>query len=703
MSKKKASEQEKPPYDVLLSKSVLKNLMDYKEALINGSESPGPNLKIQLEKRLKGQDLSTITTEKFIEAMLSTKDIKAFAETEDLSASGNWNKKEVEILGGINIAINDLTIYGNGARNGEAISSTADVRKTHDKSFKGNILITQGALLENISLRGEKTPDYNRVVKRDEKGEIIKDENGKATIDQEKYNALVEERMLPLLSHANETAKQKGKNKRALITMPGIGCGQFAGEFQEEMPGHLDKAMKAMLEKHESKFSNIACVYYDPFKGENTSQDIEGIKYRVRPFTKPMPNHSQKSQLEHPSTYEEEKGEFDNCMLFKIVAGDHIGRAGNDFNTENSIRTDEGSSLSQTDFQRRMTGDEGHYAKDEQKFLPNNHNDWAESHRKKDPFYNVDGNVKITLENGQTFSLSEYERLQNAQKSSITVPDQKEINKETSIPVQETQEPLLSKNETQENSQNVKKSQQEIKPDTPPGQGESDKKENVINNQTSSQTQKKPENIGGSQSNKPANSPEKSAENETNSEKTEESQQQKAEGDRPEKPGEDKVPPQQETKKGLEKIIEIVSVFLKEIGSKNPALKALAALLDKVLYQAQEQKLTDKDLAEKYEQEQAPKDLMEAMKSNLPVKDKVYSLVGRAAKATNIPMLSNFCQNKLDEYAMQRAKQKDSVEKMKKRFTHPPASSIHTPQHPRNSGQSSGLGHSGSHHNNHGR
>ncbi|WP_395477384.1 hypothetical protein [Rickettsia endosymbiont of Pantilius tunicatus] len=211
----------KPEYNLILNETSLKELIDYKNALIEGHEQPGAYLK----EKLGNQDLSAMSNEKFLEALLSTKQPRIFVELSVQGKGLDWNHKELKLLGDVNVAVN-VEVHDNG------VWSTTDPNlKTHDKPFKGNLLFTPGVLLNGIAGLEGKPIDYDEVTT-----------NGK--IDQKKYDSLIEKRLLPLLAHANETASNEGKP--AVITMPGIGCGNFAGEFYGKMGTHLDLAMQNM-------------------------------------------------------------------------------------------------------------------------------------------------------------------------------------------------------------------------------------------------------------------------------------------------------------------------------------------------------------------------------------------------------------------------------------------------------------------------
>lgn len=64
-------------------------------------------------------------------------------------------------------------------------------------------------------------------------------------VDQDKYNQLIDRRLTPLLYYANENAKME--NTSAVITIPGVGCGQFAGRFKGKMGEHLNRALQFII------------------------------------------------------------------------------------------------------------------------------------------------------------------------------------------------------------------------------------------------------------------------------------------------------------------------------------------------------------------------------------------------------------------------------------------------------------------------
>jgi len=366
-------------YNIVLSEKTLQSLVQYKADITTGKATPGDRLK----EKLAQNPFSDISTEKFLEALLATKPPRLFAESEIRGDGSDWNHRELALLGDINVTM-AAKIFDNGVW-----SPSSPDFKQYTTPLDGNLLFTPGALLNTgAGFRG-KSPDYTEVTT-----------SGK--IDQQKYNALIERRMLPLFAEASENAKQAGKP--AFVTLPGIGCGAFAGKFRGEMAGHLNTALQTLLEKHGDKLGGIKGVYFDSFNEcGNEQRDIQGIQYRVRPA---MQNPG-KPQLAPPETYQETGDDFSNCTLYKIVAWDHASLPGNDF-FANDRATDDGVSAAATNSMEAVTGIKGQYAAG--KYLPpQGYATWEDVALKNGVHLAANGNVKIVTADAAILSLNAYE------------------------------------------------------------------------------------------------------------------------------------------------------------------------------------------------------------------------------------------------------------------------------------------------------
>lgn len=377
ISGKERKMDKKPNYDVVLSQGSLDRIILYKNDLSLNKVEPGFYLKKVLDT--KRSVLDQTSAEQFIELLLLTKKPKMYA-TEEIRVDGSdWNEIEFRILGDMNIAMN-VEIYDNGVWVPKETSF-----RVHNPPLNGALLFTNGPLLKSRNVKGM-TPDLK---------EIISGQN----IDQEKYNRLIERRLMPLFYYANENAKKD--NQQAFITIPGIGCGVFAGKFRGQMSEHLNEALQNILRKHAQNYENIACIYFDPFSEcKNQTNQFGSLSYRVRP-TSQNPN---KPQLCDPKQYEEFGDDFSNCKLSKVVAWDHVAFPGNSYFM--AVRmTDDGVAGAATNSMEVITGIKGKYDRG-QYYPPDGNRNWKDVVQKNKITLRAKDNVKIAKD-GSLIDLKE--------------------------------------------------------------------------------------------------------------------------------------------------------------------------------------------------------------------------------------------------------------------------------------------------------
>jgi hypothetical protein len=185
------------------------------------------------------------------------------------------------------------------------------------------------------------------------------------TFHREGYYGLYARRLLPVFHHVNATAFSQGKE--ALLTIPGLGCGQFAGPFAGRLGAGLQTALERFLTRHGASFPHLKAVYYDPYgEGSNRRQEIHGISLMVRPL---IQGNTGKSQLCPPPAYAEGGDDFSGCVLFSIVAWDHVSWPGNDY-FGGSRCTDDDVKAAATDSMAVLTGFEGRYDPHRAAYLP---------------------------------------------------------------------------------------------------------------------------------------------------------------------------------------------------------------------------------------------------------------------------------------------------------------------------------------------
>ncbi len=314
------------PYQVLLHRETYLRAHDYLGDLATGKVKVGNHLGHLLDDQMIG-------TIRLLEQLVNTKRPQIFAESAVVGDGSDWNLTELVLLGDIAIAV-PVLVYDNGRHRQPDI---------HDEPFEATLLYVPGALLRNG--RSHTPADWNEVVK-----------NGQ--IDQEAFYKLYERRLLPSFLYANEIAQSR--NKQAFITMPGLGCGQFAGKFRGQLGAELEKVLTRFLHAHHASLTHIKAVYYDPYQEcDNRRIEIGHLSLMVRPLTK---GNQHKPQLCQPEVYEEEGDDFSNCELFSFVAWDHVSWPGNDFYI-GSRATDDGVKTAATSSMEAMTGVEGLYSK----------------------------------------------------------------------------------------------------------------------------------------------------------------------------------------------------------------------------------------------------------------------------------------------------------------------------------------------------
>jgi hypothetical protein len=212
----------------------------------------------------------------------------------------------------------------------------------HPVPFQGQLVFTAGALLANA--HGSIPADWPEVVNHD------------GDISLEGLLGLYRRRLVPVFSHINAFAAEE---RSALITVPGLGCGLFAGPFRGALGPMLEQVLKRILQEYGQQWSNIRAIHFDPYSQcGNTREIINGKLLQVRPSkvsgNQPIP------QLCRPETYATAEDDFTACNLYSLVAWDHVSWPGHDFYI-GSLCNDDGVKAAATDAMATITGVSGSY------------------------------------------------------------------------------------------------------------------------------------------------------------------------------------------------------------------------------------------------------------------------------------------------------------------------------------------------------
>jgi len=325
-----------------MHKKTIQKAKSYRNALETKKSTAGR----YLENCLEGKDISRLGIAEFVEQLVRTKRPQIFAESAVYGDGSDWTQLELSILGDISISV-PVTVYDNGRHS---------FPKVHADPFPATLVYTPGALLRND--QGKTPADWEEVTI-----------NGQ--IDSKAYYILYERRLLPVFLYVDSML-----DGQAIITIPGIGCGQFAGKFRGQLGAELRKTLIKFLENHGSHFPNIRAVYYDPYQEcDNERLEIGHISFFIRPLTK---GNMGKSQLCKPREFEESGDNFSDCELVSLVAWDHVSWPGNDFYI-GSRATDDGVKAAATNSMGVMTGIEGSYNKHTNSYNPpGEYRNWME-------------------------------------------------------------------------------------------------------------------------------------------------------------------------------------------------------------------------------------------------------------------------------------------------------------------------------------
>ena len=304
-----------------------------------------------LAARINQKPIRSFSDSDLLAELLKTKIPQIFAESMVRGDGSDWNLVELGLLGDISVGV-PVEIYDNGHHTNPVV---------YDRPFQGTLVFTPGALLRNGC---DCTPaDWNEVVGSD------------STISPEGFFSLYERRLLPVLEWINSRSSETGSP--AFITVPGLGCGQFAGPFCGTIGKMLESVLRRLLAENAADLPHIRALYFDPYSEcANQREKIYGIDFLVRPLR--ASGNANKPQLCPPKAYEESPGEFDGCELYSIVAWDHVSWPGNDFFI-GSRCTDDGVKAAATDSMYRLTGIKGQYDKNCNKYQPpKDFHNWGE-------------------------------------------------------------------------------------------------------------------------------------------------------------------------------------------------------------------------------------------------------------------------------------------------------------------------------------
>lgn len=323
------------------------NLAAYASDLSLGQTKPGNYLAEQLTNTAS----SSLTADAILRSLLDTKKPCIFAESEVRGDGSDWTLRELALLGDISVAT-DVTVFDDGRHRAPSV---------HREPFPGTLIFTPGALLRNDN--GCTPADWPEVV------------NGGVHLAPSSFHGLYSRRLMPVFTEIQRRAANR--LRRAVVTVPGLGCGQFAGSFRGQLGSALRDTLTEILRLNAASWPAIALVYFDPYNEcEPFAARFDHLGFRVRPLTR-IPGGGL-PQLCHPTAYQETNDDFSECDLYSVVAWDHVSWPGNDFNG-GSRNTDDGVKAAATSALHALTGISGYYDPEANAYRPPApHQNWSD-------------------------------------------------------------------------------------------------------------------------------------------------------------------------------------------------------------------------------------------------------------------------------------------------------------------------------------
>lgn len=328
----------KTGYRVLLHYKGMERIAAYKADLEKDMELCGKRLRSLLEQNSK--KLENLLLKEFLNVLLATKKPIIFAESEIFSSGNAWSTRDAQALGELSVVM-PVKIFDDGRWSSP---------KVYQVPLDGYLMFTPGALLVK-----QCNVDYPEVVQND----VLADED---------YYNLYERRLLPSLQFANNEAGAKGT--KAVVTVPGIGCGQFAGPFKGKLEVEFNKVLRRILANHSAELTNISLLYFSDHSG--SKQQVIKEKFSSTNYLLIRGAHDNNfNLLERPEAFNSlfVGDDFTNHIIFAFVAWDHLSFPGNDF-FKMSRSTDDGVKAAATSSMTSLLGSNGHYDTTAYKYFP---------------------------------------------------------------------------------------------------------------------------------------------------------------------------------------------------------------------------------------------------------------------------------------------------------------------------------------------
>ncbi len=349
----------------------------------------------RLAHMLQNSDVKSITVRDLMDALVRTWQATIFAEKAggNFGIQGNgddWTEREIALSGRLGYVVKDVSV---GTRRTELPFMLTEEDTSGLDEHRVHFLFTNGPLL-NGPVPCDKT-------------EVVDSATDKITL--ERLTKYYEARLLPLFAEAQNMALERGKD--AVIALPALGAGQFAGKYKKvgEQPliNALETVFQQILITHRSSLPNIRALVFDRWSDRNVeAQD-------------PAPIHADNGEAIGAFFIREASGALDGprvgpgilaeagkhhaslegCMKFVVPAGDHISIAMNDA-ASGSPQTNEGGTTAPTNIAAQIyTAEDGVWTEDHM-YVPAIGKTWCQYADENEVVMAV-GTVSVISESGE--------------------------------------------------------------------------------------------------------------------------------------------------------------------------------------------------------------------------------------------------------------------------------------------------------------
>lgn len=325
----KNSTQDLSKLKIVISEETWIKLQEYKDKASQKEGEPTPVIKEIASSYAKDKNIKTKKDpHEIIKEMSPTEFLRYFTATKRptegmTSANYQYTKKESSLMNGIQLSI-DVEAYNNGKRQEQkAIEEKNGLRRPTRLYF------VQGAHFGPTPK--ESTPQLSALTS-DDLLIRFKENDGELQYqwDDEAFIQRTHDFLYPLFFDINNDAKKEGK--KAIIRIPGIGCGLFAGsEPVADVQTKLHKSIEEFLKKNAHKFPEIELIEEDFYRTTGNEIVQNGEKQVYENIALVGTHRGNKTgelkipeAMENPATFDSQKNKY-----YVLVAGNPYAFPGN--------------------------------------------------------------------------------------------------------------------------------------------------------------------------------------------------------------------------------------------------------------------------------------------------------------------------------------------------------------------------------------